>query len=238
MNIIIMGVYAMTRRNITQDDVVKAIQKGIISAQSDYKRSAEGLISYAPEYLSTVMAFKSILHKLKALDKLSGSTSGYITLECPTNYIGTIIKRGPKPKDNPLTAQSRVDLLLWAASGAPRAVIEIKRDFHDSKGIEDDIERISQFPLYCKPKPVFGIFTTIVYKDVDESKAVQETEKSVWEEIEKVKQLVENSAIGLCCHRHDIDLQRVKVVDDDGIPQRRVWCPLCFTLRRTRKRRD
>lgn len=226
----------MARRNITQIEVVKAIQKGIISAQSDYKRSAEDWLTNAPEYLSTVMAFKSILRKLKALDKLTNITSGYITLECSTDYIGKIIKRGPRTQ-NSLTERSRVDLFLWASSGAPKAVIEIKRDFRNPKGIED-IERIRQFLLYCTdPKPVFGVFATIAYKDIEIDKTIQETKDSVWDEIEIFKILVENNAHGLSCRPHYLEPQPLQVIDDNGKSHTRLWCPLCFTFRRTRIQR-
>lgn len=222
--------------NITSSQVVKAIQRGIRSAQSDYQRSAEDWISNAPEYLCTVRAYDSILRELKKLDKQCGSASGFITLECPSTYVGTIVKRGPKTR-NSLTKHSRVDLFLWAASGTPRAVIEIKRNFRDSKGIEKDIERIQQFLLYCDQKPVFGVFATIVYKDVGRTRTVPETIDSVWAEIEQVKESVENSAIGLSCSPHYAEPKELSLVDDNGTSLTRLWCPLCFTLRRSRKSR-
>lgn len=223
----------MLKRNITSSDVVGAIQRGILSAQSDYKRSAEDWISNAPEYLCTVRVYNSILRKLKTIDKLSGSASGFITLECPSTYIGTIIKRGPKTR-NSLTKHSRVDLFLWGASGAPRAVIEMKRNFRNSQGIENDIERIRQFLLYCHPKPVFGVFSTIVYKDVGRTKTIEETTDFVWAEIEQVKGLVENSVVDLSCSPHYIEPKVLNVIDDNGKSHTRLWCPLCFTLRRSR----
>jgi hypothetical protein len=209
---------------------------GIRSAQSDYKRSAEDWISNAPEYLCTVRAYDSILRELKTLDKQCGSASGFITLECPSTYVGRIVKRGPKTR-NSLTARSRVDLFLWAASGTPRAVIEIKRDFRDSKGIRDDIERIRQFLLYCDQKTVFGVFSTIVYKDVGRMKTVSETIDSVWAEIERVRESVTNSAVGLSCSPHYAEPEELNVVDDNGTSLTRLWCPLCFSLRRSRRSR-
>jgi len=222
------------KRNITSSEVVKAIQRGIRSAQSDYKRSSEDWISNAPEYLCTARVYDSILRELKALDKQRGSASGFITLECPSTWVGRIVKRGPKTR-NALTDHSRVDLLLWAASGAPRAVIEIKRDFHDSNGIKKDVDRIRQFLHYCDQRPVFGVFSTIVYKEVGRTGTVREAEDAVWEEIEKVKESVENSAVGLSCSPHYAEPAKSNVVDDDGELLTRLWCPLCFTLRRSRR---
>lgn len=222
------------KRNITSGEVVRALQKGIRSAQADYKRSAEDWISNAPEYLCTVRVYDSILRKLKTLDKQCGSVSGFITLECPSAYVGTIVKRGPKTQ-NSLTKRSRVDVFLWAASGDPRAVIEIKRKYRDSKGIKKDIERIRQFLLYCDQKPVFGVFSTIVYKDVGRKTTAPETRDKVWAEIEKVKESVENSAIGLSCSPHYAEPRELTVVDEDGESLTRLWCPLCFTLRRSRR---
>jgi hypothetical protein len=221
------------RRNITSSEVVKAIQTGILSAQSDYKRSAEDWISNAPEYLCTVRTYNTILRKLKTLDRLSGSSSGFITLECLSTDIGKIVKRGPRTR-NPLTEHSHADIFLWAASGTPRAVIEIKRNVRNMQGIQKDVERIRHFLLWCRPRLVFGVFCTIVYRDVCRTKTVKETTDLVWGEIERVEALITDSAAGLSCSPHYIEPKVLNVEDDDGKSHTRLWCPLCFTLRRPR----
>ncbi|MBP2298136.1 hypothetical protein [Azospirillum picis] len=129
----------MTRRSIGTDGIGKAILVGAKGAFKDYRKMSGGhWLDAAPEsYIQSSIA--------NEISRMQFHGKGvYVTLEASTKRILEdcnlkIDKRRVKMRE-----RQRFDILVWSEDYYPRAVIEIKKCWHQSQCISD-IKRIRQW---------------------------------------------------------------------------------------------
>ncbi len=158
--------------NISIKQIVNATLKGIESSQKKYESWTGGWWLWAgPEYLITI-------NVAEQLSKLAGPK--FITLEHSSrlalDYAGAKGK-GRLPRD--VREHGKVDILLWWASDAPRAVIEIKNQIYYKEQYFKDIKRIKEFLKRNSEDSSlqFGLFA--FYDSADDGKRQRADEKIV-----------------------------------------------------------
>ena len=122
---------------ISIGDLVDAAMKGIAAAHTDFQKWSGGSWLWeAPEYLATV-------YVARELARLKGTK--FISLERNARRAlrdAGAIARGPIHKH--VRASGRFDLLLFWASGTPRAPIEVKGWVNQYKAIAADMRRLEE----------------------------------------------------------------------------------------------
>ena len=123
---------------ISINRIVDATLTGVEVAQATYERWSGGYwLWQAPEYLAVVYVAKRIA-------KLRGSK--FVTLEeSAKNAISEAGAKGRGKLPRDIRAFGRIDIVLWWATGLPRAIIEIKNQLGTRAHYEADIKRIKQF---------------------------------------------------------------------------------------------
>lgn len=193
--------------NNLNNNILQAVQQGIIDAQKDYYKSFQSDLSseYAPEYLMTVYIFRSLLSLI----------DGYgVALEVPISDLdsGYSYKRFQGRKPGSVRYNGKCDLVLLDSKEKAKAVIEVKRNpwFYD-----EDMDRlISLLDLNIE----MSIFASCMYK-------------------KSKKELIEESDLLLKTIKKDyqrnitIELSPIpkRVLKYDG---EWVWYPIVFLVRK------
>lgn len=124
---------------ISIDKIIESTLDGIDESMEVYQKWSGGeWLWNAPEYLITVKIAENIA-------KINGSK--YITLEDNVDYILDISNAKDKGKgqvSDLARGNGRSDIVLWWASGIPRAIIEVKNAVFRLDKIAQDIDRIQE----------------------------------------------------------------------------------------------
>lgn len=122
---------------ISINKIIESTLDGIDESMEVYQKWSGGeWLWNAPEYLITVKIAENIAN-------LNGSK--YITLEDNIDYILDISNAKNKGQVSDLArANGRSDIVLWWASGVPRAIIEVKNAVFRLDKIAQDIDRIQE----------------------------------------------------------------------------------------------
>ncbi len=117
--------------------IIESTLDGIDESMEIYQKWSGGeWLWNAPEYLITVKIAENIAN-------INGSK--YITLEDNVDYILDISNDKDKGQISELArANGRSDIVLWWASGTPRAIIEVKNAVFRLDKIAQDIDRIQE----------------------------------------------------------------------------------------------
>jgi hypothetical protein len=217
-------------RDPKRSEVISAVNDGIRKAQENYARAYMSHISstYAPEYLTTVYIFQSILE----LKEKCNCTYG-LSLEQPVyEVVRSLGVRGR------YAGEARVygdcDLLVKNIKDKPMAVVEVKKYAWD---YPQDLPRLS----YLVGKGLeFGIFASCWYEEIkgnDRNYAERRLNEEVQCIYEHIKEDVMRRYNGLIVER---ELGRVDtlVLEGETSSQKEEWrwCPVCFVIRRKRRR--
>ncbi len=122
---------------ISIDKIIESTLDGIDESMKIYQKWSGGeWLWNAPEYLITVKVAENIAN-------INGSK--YITLEDNVDYILDLSNDKDKGQVSELArANGRSDIVLWWASGTPRAIIEVKNAVFRLDKIAQDIDRIQE----------------------------------------------------------------------------------------------
>lgn len=183
-------------RAISVEQCTKAIVLGVQDAQRNYERWSGDWLWQGPEYLISS-------HVASRLAILPGAC--YVTLE--SGVRNTLKEAGAAHRGHPIKAlrsNGRFDVVLWWASGVPRAAIEVKNGVWAFAQIEHDVDRIAAAvskKLNTESKLQFGAVafyaSTRDNKRSDASKQLKSLNDTL---LRKTKQAVGNTSktISVC----------------------------------------
>lgn len=122
---------------VSMDEVVNCALEAIVNAHDEYLIWTNGeWLWNAPEYFLTV----KIAEKIANLEKTK-----FVTMEDNVDYIlDHAHAKGSGRMHSDIRKNGRFDIVLWWATGAPRAVIEVKNGVNVFNKITDDIRRIKE----------------------------------------------------------------------------------------------
>ena len=122
---------------ISIDKIIESTLDGIDESMEIYQKWSGGeWLWNAPEYLITVKIAENIAN-------INGNK--YITLEDNVDYILDASNDKDKGQVSDLArGNGRSDIVLWWASGTPRAIIEVKNAVFRLDKISKDIDRIQE----------------------------------------------------------------------------------------------
>ncbi len=214
---------------VGKNQIIEAIQEGVIKAQENYNEAASSPLFWAPEYLMDVHIFQSIF-------RCTGKD--YLTLQHNIKDLKKNFSlhsvRGRQLKVLPEGA--RIDIIVWyPQKGIIRAFVEVKREAKDYK---NDIDRINKL---LKMGGRFGVFVSAIHKSYDSNiptnrKDAEKELKSNLREIESdVKQLVEdyfgNSFTAKLFDR-GCKIAEIPLAPEPEENKRWIWRPVCFLIER------
>jgi len=225
------------RRDPTECQVLKVIDKGIRRAQEDYKNAAWTSLCQGPEYLITISIFYSLLDLTK---------KDSLTLENRPNDLLKHLKGKPqrgRPRSVP-RGRGHVDICLWHKdNGRPRAIIEVKRCAEDwVKDKKDtDIDRIVKLLLYKSAwKFKFGILASCIHKVLKNNNR-NELEGKINDNLESLRQAIEeklDSRLSVKLVPSSFKLLPLKDEYPEGEDiDNWIWRPVVFKIYRKRNHR-
>jgi hypothetical protein len=216
---------------INKNQIVEAIQKGVITAQGSYNDAASSPLCWAPEYLTDVHIYQS-LFDITDKDSL---TLQHNIKDLQDNY-SLRTARGRKIKELPDNA--RIDIILWQPNvGKIRAFIEVKRNPDDFK---KDIKRICRL---LRKNGEFGVFTSAIHQEYkykpSDFKSRENTEKGLLDRLQEIKAEIRrliktdyksNDNVELFDENHKI--RYLSFEQETGDKKNWVWRPACFLIER------
>lgn len=216
-------------RNPTQQEVVDAVNHGVLAAQKMYAKAYESHIfnsQYCPEYFMTVHVFQSLFR----LKRDCGCTYG-LSLE---RRVREIISHLPSKRgrySGNLRVNGKCDLLIWDIQDAqqekPFAAVELKEDVHKYQW---DVRRLVDLVQRDLP---FGIFASCQFKEVKSKRKAAEVEldhdlDSMYQKIRRYLRKLDGD-LSLECNPGDTQYLRLT-----GDEYRLVWCPVSLVISRKR----
>ena len=217
-------------RDPKRSEVISAVNEGIRKAQENYTRAYMSHISstYAPEYLMTVYIFQSILELKEKCDCTYG-----LSLEQPVyEVVRSLGVRGRYAAD--ARVYGDCDLLVKSIEDKPMAVIEVKKYAWD---YPQDLPRLS----YLVSKGLeFSIFASSWYEPI-KGNDCKDADHRLNEEIQCIYEHIKEDLMrrynGLIVER-ELSSIGTLVLEGQTSSQKKKWrwCPVCFAIRRKRRR--
>jgi len=168
---------------ISINKIIESTLDGIDESMEVYQKWSGGeWLWNAPEYLITVKIAENIAN-------LNGNK--YITLEDNVDYILDLSNAKDKGQVSDLVrANGRSDIVLWWASGVPRAIIEVKNAVFRLDKIAQDIDRIQEV---LKNKQLdnslqFGLIAFYIDRGYKKGNATENIQKRIYKIYNEIKE--------------------------------------------------
>lgn len=207
-----------------RQEVLESIVKGIERAQKNYKQACETLPCEAPEYLTTVNIFQSLL-RIKALENS-------IVLEMKASEVAESKIRGCKLQNSRVGKLCHCDIVLWSGIDKRRAVIEVKKYAQDCY---EDLGRVLQL-LRTTPSMYYAVLAGCVQEEIKNDNAL-ETKRGIVKELETLLEDIREQAgnkgysgIELVPENVTMKIKSLETEGDNGEVKYWVWRPVCFVI--------
>jgi len=205
-------------RNPTSQEIVDAINQGILKAQEDYKKAnnSDIISEYCPEYYITMYIFQSLL-KLKNKYKQAFWLSVEESVYKMRNKLRIL---GRPPDITP--PKSKCDLALKDQSDCPLVVIEVKKDPFD---YQENVGRLS-YLVSCGLK--YGVFASCLFVEV-EDKDCQEAQDKLGRITEDIRNRIDRFNR---VWKYDLLVEEETGGIEDFYEESKIykWCPVCFVI--------
>ena len=202
----------------TQQEVINAINQGIINAQTDYNKAnnSDIISEYCPEYYLTVYIFQSLLKLKKEYEQefwLSVEESAFT------------MKNGLKIPGRPfhlISSGRKCDVALKDSNDCPLVVIEVKKNPFE---YQENIERLS----YLASRGLkYGVFASCLFLEVENTnfEGAKDKLEGITEDISShIKNLTKEWKYDLLVEKHAGEIQ-------DFLEESKIykWCPVCYVI--------
>ena len=214
-------------QNPSWQQVISAVESGILTAQRAYQKGCDSLLCWGPEYLITTHIHQSLLG-LPEID-------GCLCLEERARELEDYCRnrlRGPKPKV--VDGRSRCDLVLWHVNrNEPRSVIEVKRR---AEGCSRDLKRLMRL---VNQGLEFSVAASCLFERVrnDNEKDSKARLREVLNDLlRRMEQKTARSNQTVSLSRRSLRFYTARIGEVPSEEQW-IWCPVCFVIHPKKNRR-